>query len=75
MSLNIRGQCYVAWGNGIRNKRVSGHIERMENEKLVKKVYHSSVEGPNRRGRPRGWWEDKVKKYMSERGARGNGLE
>ncbi len=38
-----------------------GHIERMENEEFVKKVYWSSVEGPNRRGRPLGRWEDRVK--------------
>ncbi len=51
------------------------HIERMENEEFVKKVYLSSVEGPNRKGRPIGRWEDRVKKYMSEKGVRGNGLE
>ncbi len=39
------------------------------------KVYLSSVEGPNRRGRPLGRWEDWVKEYVSERGVRGNGLE
>ncbi len=33
-------------------------IERMENEEFVKKVYRSSVEGPNRRGRPLGRWEE-----------------
>ncbi len=47
----------------------------MENEEFVKKVYRFSVEGPNRRGRPLGRWEDKLKEYVSERGARGNGLE
>ncbi len=54
-----------------------GHIERMENKEF-KKVYLSSVgsvEGPNRRGRPLGRWEDKMKEYVSERGVRGNGLE
>ncbi len=35
----------------------------------------SNIEGPSRRGRPLGRWEDRVKKYMSERGVRGNGLE
>ncbi len=40
----------------------------MENEEFVK-VYLSSVEGPNRRARPLGKWED------SERRVRGNGLE
>ncbi len=43
-----------------------GHIERMEYEESVKKVYRSSVEGPNRRGRPLGRWEDKVREYVSE---------
>ncbi len=51
-----------------------GHIERMENEEFVKKVYLSSVEGPKRRGRPVGRWEDRVKEYVSERGERRNGL-
>ncbi len=46
----------------------------MENEEFVK-VYLSSVEGPNRRERPLGRWEDRVKKYVNERGVRGNGLE
>ncbi len=51
-----------------------GHIERMENENFVK-VYLSSVEGSNRRERPLGRWEDKVKGYVSERGVKGNGVE
>ncbi len=52
-----------------------GHTGRMENEEFVKKVYLSSVEGHNRRGRPLRRWEDRVKEYMSEKGVRGNGLE
>ncbi len=44
-----------------------GHTERMENEEFVKKVYLSSVEGPNRRGRPPGRWEDRVKEHVSEK--------
>ncbi len=51
------------------------HIERMENEEFIKEVYRSSVEGPSRRGRLLGRWEDRVKEYVSERGVRGNGLE
>ncbi len=52
-----------------------GHIERMGNEELVKKVYLSSVKGTNRRGRLLGRWEDRVREYVSERGVGGNGLE
>ncbi len=43
--------------------------------KYVKKLYLSSVEGTNRRGRPLGRREDGVKEYLSETGVRGNGLE
>ncbi len=49
--------------------RWSGHIERMESEEFVKKVYVSETEGPSRRGRGPGRWKDRVKEYMSERGA------
>ncbi len=52
-----------------------GHIERMENEEFIKKVYLSSIGSPNRRGRPLGRWEDRVKEHMSDRRVRGNGLE
>ncbi len=52
-----------------------GYIERMGNDEFVKKVYMSSAEGTNRRGRPLGRWKDRVKEYVSERGVRGNGLE
>ncbi len=52
-----------------------GHIERMRNEELVKKVYLSSVEGTIRSGRPLGRWEDRVGEYVSERGVRGNALD
>ncbi len=33
------------------------------------------MEGSNRKGRPLGRWEYRVKEYMSEWGVRGNGLE
>ncbi len=35
-------------------------------------MYLSNVEGTNRRGRPLGRWEGKVKEHVSERGVRGN---
>ncbi len=52
-----------------------GHIERMGNEEFVKKVYLSSVECTNRRGRPLVRWEDRVREYVNERGVRGNALD
>ncbi len=47
-----------------------GHIERLGNEEFVKKVYMSSVEGTNRRGRPLVRWKDRVKEYVKERAAK-----
>ncbi len=52
-----------------------GHIERMGNEEFIKKVYLSSVEGTNRRGRPLVRLEDRVREYVNERGVRGNALD
>ncbi len=37
---------------------------------FVKKVYRSSVEGTDRKGRPLGRWKDRVREYVS-----GNGFE
>ena len=45
-----------------------GHVERMEGERLVKKIYRAEVEGNRRRGRPRRRWMDEVKGCLSERG-------
>ncbi len=51
-------------------------MERMNSEEFVKKVYVSEIVGPDRRGRPLGGWKDRVKEYMSVRGAtRGGGFE
>ncbi len=50
-------------------------LKGWKNVEFVKKVYLTSVDGPNIRGRPLGRWEDRVKEYVSERGGRGNGLE
>ncbi len=61
----------VGWVKG-STLRWFGHIERMGNEKFVTKVYWSSAEGTNRRGRPLRRWEDRVKEYVSDRGVRGN---
>ncbi len=53
-----------------------GHIERMESQEFVRKVYVSESVDPNSRGRPHGRWKDRVKKHVCERGAaRRGGLD
>ncbi len=67
------------WSVRIAEKNVLkwfGHIERMESEEFVKKVYVSESVGPNSRGGSPGRWRESVKEYMYERGAtRGGGLD
>ena len=41
-----------------------GHVERMEDGRLLKKVVNAKVEGRGARGRPRFGWMDGVKKAL-----------
>ena len=45
-----------------------GHIERMEGERLVKKIYRADVEGSKERPRPKRRWMDGVKGCLRARG-------
>ena len=47
--------------------RFFGHVERMENERLTKKMMNSKVDGRNVRSRPRFGWMDGVKKALNDR--------
>ncbi len=47
--------------------RMFGHIERMDCDEFVKKVYVSGGVGPSSRGRPPGRWRNRVKEYTCER--------
>ena len=44
-----------------------GHVERMGNERLTKRVYVSEVEGERGRGRPPFRWRDGVRRACAER--------
>ncbi len=44
-----------------------GHVERMEEERLVKKITRSEVRGVSPRGRPRMGWMDSVKRALGAR--------
>ena len=49
-----------------------GHVERMDNERLLKKVMNAKVDWRNARGRPRFGWKKKEKKEKKG-GGRQNG--
>ena len=44
-----------------------GHVERMDNERLMKKVMNAKVDGRSARGRPRFGWMDGVKRALNDR--------
>ncbi len=45
-----------------------GHMERMEESKMTRRVYVNEIEGGNVRGRPQVKWRDRVQEYVRERG-------
>ncbi len=45
-----------------------GHMERMEEGKMTRRVYMSEIEGGNVRLRPPVKWRDRVQEYVTERG-------
>ena len=44
-----------------------GHVEGMDNERLLKKVINAKVDGRSARGRPRFGWMDGVKRTLNDR--------
>ena len=44
-----------------------GHVGRMDNERLLKKVMNAKVGGRSARGRPRFGWMDGVKRALNHR--------
>ena len=45
-----------------------GHVERMGDERLAKRVYESYVRGTRRRGRPRKCWMNGVNELLERKG-------
>ena len=45
-----------------------GHVEKMGDERMAKRVYESNVRGVRRRGRPRKCWMDGMKEVLARKG-------
>ena len=50
-----------------------GHVNRLEEDRLVKRVYDSEVDGRVGRGRPLMTWDNRVDQYIGERVGKGRG--
>ena len=64
-----KGENIVKW---IKGQRISwlGHLERMEDDRMPKKIFTQELEGTRRRGRPRKGWREEVKRELQVLGVR-----
>ena len=64
-----KGGNIVKW---IKAQRISwlGHLERMEEDRMHKKIFTQELEGTRRRGRPRKGWKEEVERDLQVLGMR-----
>jgi hypothetical protein len=64
-----KGGNIVKW---IKGQRISwlGHLERMEEDMMPKKIFTQELEGTRRRGRPRKRWKKEVERDLQVLGVR-----
>jgi hypothetical protein len=64
-----KGENIVKW---IKGKRISwlGHLERMEQYRMPKKIFTQELVGSRRRGRPRKGWKEEVGRDLQVLGVR-----
>ena len=64
-----KGENIVKW---IKGQRISwlGHLERMEEDRMHKKIFTQELEGTRRRGRSRKRWKEEVERDLQVLGVR-----
>jgi len=64
-----KGENIVKW---IKGQIISwlGHLERMEEDRMPKKIFNQEPEGTRRRGKPRKRWKEKVERDLQVLGVR-----
>jgi len=64
-----KGESIVNW---IKWQRISwlGHVERMEEDRMPKKIFTQELEGTRRRGNPRKGWKEEVERDLQVLGVR-----
>jgi hypothetical protein len=64
-----KGENIVKW---IMGQRISwlGHLERMEEDRMSKKIFTQELEGTRQRGRPRKGWREEVERDLQVLGVR-----
>jgi len=64
-----KGENIVKWIKGQRISRL-GHVERMEEDRMPKKIFTQELGGTRRRGRPRKRWKEGVERDLQVLGVR-----
>ena len=64
-----KGENIVKWIKGQRISRL-GHLERMEEDRMPKKIFNEELEGTRRRGRPRKRWKEEAERDLQVLGVR-----
>jgi hypothetical protein len=56
----------------IKERRISwlGHLERMKEDRMPKKIFTQELEGTRRKGRPRKGWREEVERDLQVLGVR-----
>ena len=64
-----KGENIVKW---IKGQRISwlGHLERMEEDRMPKKIFTQELEGTRRKGRHRKRWKEEVERDLQVLGVR-----
>jgi len=63
-----KGENIVKW---IKGQRISwlGHLERMEEDRMLKKIFTQGLEGTRQRGRPRKGWREEAGRDIKSAGS------
>jgi hypothetical protein len=64
-----KGEYIVKWIKGQRIKWL-GHLERMEEVRMPKKIFTQELEGKRHRERPRKGWKEKAERDLQVLGVR-----
>jgi len=64
-----KGENIVKW---IKGQRISwlGHLKRMEEDRMPKKIFTQELEGARRSGRPKKRWKEEVERNLQVLGVR-----
>jgi hypothetical protein len=65
-----KGENIVKWIKGQRISWLGGHLERMKENRMTKKIFTEELEGTRQRGRRRKGWREEAERNLQVLGVR-----